>query len=133
MLNFSRTPPDDVNATSQMSTTTTTTPHSSTITTTTTSHLSTTTSASTTEAELTSNGGQNTAGSDVASAADYASLRVEHGTGDVDTSTTGDDDEEEPTSGSEFYREGSQIAVADSPVEGPAVEFQELNSSNNEL
>ena len=97
-----------------------------------TSDSSTTTSESTTEAELTLNDGQNSAGSDVASAADYPSLRVEHRPGDVDTSTT--DDDEERTSGSECYaRAGPETAVAPSPIEGPAVEFQEMNSSNNEL
>ena len=100
-------------------------------TTTTTSHLSTTTSSSTTEAELTSNGGQNTAGSDVALASDYPSLRVEHRSGDVNTPTT--DDYEELTSGSECYAPCLETAVAPSTVEGPAVELQELNSSNNEL
>ena len=96
-----------------------------------TSDSSTATSASTTEAELTSNGGQNTAGSDVASASDCASLRVDHRTCDVNTPTT--DDYEEVTSGSECYVSCLETAVAPSTVEGPAVELQELNSSNNEL
>ena len=96
-----------------------------------TSDSSTTTSESTTEAELTLNGGQNSAGSDVASTADFASLRVEHRSGDVDTPTR--DDDGELTSGSEDYARCSKIAVAHSPLEGPAVEFQELNSSNSEL
>ena len=93
---------------------------------TTTSDSSTTTSESTTEAELTLNGGQNSAGSDVASAADFASLRVENGTGDVDTSTR-DEDDGELTSG---FEDPYSIAVQyDSPspsVDGPAAELEYL-------